>query len=188
MEGSEMKRMAPNPNFPALIYQFKSSTLQGGGDGSSPPSLHGHVTRADGIYLSPPQCLPGQQLPGHQYLVPYPQAGTGNMQPIYFPTVSWQLGQMQQMQQQQHIQQRYAHHNSNRTYYDNSNNRPSYRSNRYNDEDGKYHSTTDGYSRRGTYRKRGQYSTSRGRGHASSSFYKKNTEFEQPSSTQVQDP
>ncbi|KAI8886101.1 hypothetical protein K501DRAFT_64643 [Backusella circina FSU 941] len=184
MEGSEMKRMAGNPNFPVLIYQFPSSTVQNN-DASSSPPLHGYVTRPDGsqqrpvgVYLS----APPQYVSGNQYMVPYPQAGTGNVQPIYFPTVSWQ---------QQQIQQRYNVH-PNRSYYDrnSNNNRPSYRSNRHSDEDWKYPSTTttDSYSGRGSYRKRGQYSTSRGRGHSASLFYKKNIEFEHSSSTAVQDP
>lgn len=111
-----------------------------------------------GVYLMPQQ----PYLTNNQYVVPYPQAGTGNVQSIYFPTLSWQ---QQQQQQQSHIPSRppYDHQQQqqHRRPFDNTYNdytpptsTNGYKHHRYPNNFGIYQNTTSN-GRGNSYRKRG---------------------------------
>ncbi|KAG0183042.1 hypothetical protein DFQ29_000463 [Apophysomyces sp. BC1021] len=93
----DQRLVSGNPNFPLLVYQFPM------GDGSPLPNAVPFGVRPEqrggfvpgkgqrppgGIYIVPPQ----QFQAGNQYMVAFPQAGAGNMQPqpMYPPNFRWQ--------------------------------------------------------------------------------------------------
>ncbi|KAK4515004.1 Protein-lysine N-methyltransferase efm4 [Mucor velutinosus] len=121
----QQRRLNVNRHFPVLVYQYPTAqsattTTAGTLDHPSSPSssmdigpkspLSHHQqspqNRPLGVYLMPQQPF----LTRNQYVVPYPQVGTSNAQPVYYPTLSWQ----QQQQQQQHanvaLRPAYEHH------------------------------------------------------------------------------
>lgn len=99
---SSPQRLNVNPNFPLLVYQYPVSQQQqqqqdqhvpvnGYSNGYSSRSKgyqQQQQQRPMGVYLMPPQ----QYMTSNQYLVSYPQGGAG-VQPMYYPTMSWQSQQ-----------------------------------------------------------------------------------------------
>lgn len=113
------------------------------------PSSHHQQSpqnRPLGVYLMPQQ----PYLTANQYVVPYPQVGAGNMQPIYYPPLSWQqqhtsmspgLSYDHRQQQPQHLRRSY------------NNNYNDYRQHKYPHNPGFYQNTS--HIRGNSYRKRG---------------------------------
>ncbi|KAI9484029.1 MAG: hypothetical protein EXX96DRAFT_560569 [Benjaminiella poitrasii] len=80
------RRMQANTNFPTLIYRYP--IISSKENGSQDKDLHSQQGPA-GIYLMPQQTY----IISKQFMIPYPQAGTGKNkqhQSIYLPTLSWQ--------------------------------------------------------------------------------------------------
>ncbi|KAL9548678.1 hypothetical protein MBANPS3_005566 [Mucor bainieri] len=187
------RRMNVNRHFPVLVYQYptaqSASTATAAGTtsdhilgspsssidvGSKSPSSHHHhhhhqqqqqqspQNRPLGVYLMPQQPF----LTTNQYVVPYPQVGTtSNVQPIYYPTLSWQQQQTTGMgaprpavydhHQPQHHRRSYNNNNNN-----NNNNNYSdysasngYRQHKYPHNPSSFQNA--GNSRGNSYRKRG---------------------------------
>ncbi|CEP19906.1 hypothetical protein [Parasitella parasitica] len=89
---TQQRKMHVNRHFPVLVYQYPNQPLSSDKanlikDAESEGHLsHQQQHRPLGVYLMPQQTY----LSSNQYIVPYPQAGTGNVQPIYYPRLSWQ--------------------------------------------------------------------------------------------------
>jgi hypothetical protein len=111
--------------------------------------------------------MPQQQyMTSNQYMVPYPQAGTGNVKPVYYPALPWQ-----QQQQQQQPQQHYSNSTSSSPRPAYEQRRPFNNNQQFNTNGYQNHRYGNNYpqQQRGTYRKRGQANSSwsgigRGRG------------------------
>lgn len=125
-----------------------------------------------GVYLMPHQ----QYVTGNQYMVPYPQAGTG-VQSVYYPALPWQQQQQSQTSYNNgsgssprpHYEQRRQYNNNYKSTDDNLNNSSEWEATSHSNgyQSHRYNNSTISYQRGNSYRKRGVWANTanpRGRG------------------------
>ncbi|KAI7895103.1 uncharacterized protein EV154DRAFT_496965 [Mucor mucedo] len=160
-DSTSPRRMNVNPNYPVLVYQYPVSQQQP--QHSEDVRSKGIQQRPVGVYLMPQQ----QYATGNQYMIPYPQVGTG-VQPVYFPALPWQqqnYNNNSASTPRPHYEQRRPYKSSDDMMNNNSeweaiSNSNGYQSHRYNN-------TNTSYQRGNSHRKRGAWANStnpRGRG------------------------
>ncbi|KAI8056459.1 hypothetical protein BDF21DRAFT_164077 [Thamnidium elegans] len=152
------RKMNVNPNYPVLVYQYPISQQTQ----NTEDARFKVQQRPTGVYLMPQQ----QYVTGNQYMVSYPQVGTG-VQPVYYPTLSWQ---------QQHPYNNNSAPSLPRPHYEqrrpyNNNFKPAHNATEWESHNGyqshRFNNNTSTYQRGNSYRKRGGWSSStnpRGRG------------------------
>ncbi|GAN02942.1 hypothetical protein MAM1_0031d02392 [Mucor ambiguus] len=165
------RRMNVNRHFPVLVYQYPTAqsaptTTTGTSDhpgspsssvdvGSKSPSSHHQQSpqnRPLGVYLMPQQPF----LATNQYVVSYPQVGTSNVQPIYYPTLSWQQQKNTGMAPRAAFDHHHQPQHHRRPYNSNYNDYSApngYRQHKYPHNPSAYQNASSG--RGNSYRKRG---------------------------------